>query len=305
MHIFNFKWIFSLLATLIMFLGVAGMITPKQSPTPIAEAGMGKGLEQPAVLPPDPGSPTLSQENFANRNKFAVIIGIVYDNYELGTVTFADKDAESTYNLLVGRLGFPRENVIMLRNSEATRENIFGALAWLSGNPDINSESDVVFFYSGHGVRSLPNVGLNIPTVQSAYALVPFDFMKYDYKMGQGLLWDNDLRDFLGRIQAGRMWINIDSCSAGGFNQPGITGPGRIVTMSSQADQLSSEIPEVQRGVLQQFMVEEGIARGLSIEEAFAAAAPRAFQNSGQNPQIADEYAGNMDLGKSPLAPIN
>jgi len=283
----------SFLATLALFLGIAGVVSTQESITTIAQTGFGKGLPQ-SIQPLAPQ---------ASDKKFAVIIGIVYDNFELGNITYADRDAASMYRLLTGKFGYPKENVILLQNARANRQNILGALDWLAHNPDIDSSSDVVFFYSGHGLRSAPDVGLNLPGVQSAYALVPFDFMSFDYLKGQGLLWDSELAGYFKDIQAGRMWINIDSCSSGGFNRPGISGPNRIVTMSSRGDELSSEIPEVQRGVMMEYMVEEGIARGMSVEQAFAAAAPRVSLGFGQNPQIVDEYDGNMDLGKTPQAP--
>lgn len=285
----NLKTTLSFFATLILFLGFASMISSNEPVVPIAETGFSKGFSEAAVEQPQ-------------KKKFAVVIGIVYDNNELGNIAFADQDAASVYRLLTTKLGFPRENVRLLQNSQANRQGIIEALDWLSHNPDIDSGSDVVFFYSGHGLRSAPDAGLNLPGVTNSYALVPFDFMSFDYLKGQGLLWDNELAGYLGGIQAGRMWIHIDSCSSGGFNKPGITGPNRVVTMSSQADELSSEIPESQHGVMVQYMVENSMARGLSVEESFAAAAPWAAQNYGQNPQIADEYPGNMDLGKSPQA---
>jgi hypothetical protein len=301
----NSKSVLSFLATLILFLGFAGMVSPNEPVEPIAQTGFSKGLSSPAVEYPaadPPAAPTASMQ--PSNKKFAVVIGIVYDNYELGSISYADQDAGSVYSLLTGKLGFAKENVKLLQNSQASRQNILGALDWLAHNPDIDADSDVVLFYSGHGLRSAPNVGLNLPGVQSAYALVPFDFMAFDYKKGQGLLWDSELAGYLGGIRAGRMWIDIDSCSSGGFNRPGITGPNRIVTMSSRGDELSNEIPEVQRGAMVQYMIEEGVARGMTIEQAFAVAAPRANLGFGQNPQIADDYPGNMDLGKSPQMPI-
>lgn len=289
MHFTNHKNTLSFFATLILFLGFAGMISANEPALPIAQTGFSKGISEAAVVQPA-------------KKKFAVVIGIVYDNSELGNVAFADQDAASVYGLLTTKLGFPRENVLLLQNSQANRQGIIGALDWLAHNPDIDSSSDVVFFYSGHGLRSAPDAGLNLPGVTNSYALVPFDFLSYDYKKGQGLLWDSELADYLGAIQAGRMWIHIDSCSSGGFNKPGITGPNRVVTMSSQADELSSEIPESQRGVMVQYMIENGMAQGLSVEDSFAAAVPWAAQNYGQNPQISDEYPGKMDLGNSPQA---
>jgi len=309
MPAYNRKNIIAFLTTLVVFLGFAGVVSSDDPPAPIAQSGFGKGLPSPAVEYPASGQPSASALDAASsqppRKKFAVVIGIVYDNYELGEITFADQDATSVYKLLTDKLGFPPENIKLLRNADANRANIRSALDWLAKNRDIDSNSDVVFFYSGHGLRSAPNAGLNLPGVQNAYALVPFDFMTADYKKGQGLIWDPDLAGYLGNINAGRMWIHIDSCSSGGFNRPGITGPNRVVTFSSRGDELSSEIPEVQRGAMVEFMIDEGIARGMTIEQAFAAAAPRAALGYGQNPQIADEYPGNMDLWESPQLPIS
>lgn len=231
-----------------------------------------------------------------NHKKFAVVIGIVYENYDFGNVAYADRDAGSVYDLLTGKMGFPRENVVLLQNSQATLDNICKALDWLTTNPQVDSESEVVFFYSGHGLRNGPGAGLNIPDLAPGAALVPFDYPGFDFKRGQGLLWDSQLAQYLSRIHPARAWINIDSCSAGGFNRPGITGPNRVVTMSSQLDELSSEIPDAGRGVMTQYLVEEGISKRFSVEDAFLAAAPRASLGYGQNPQIADEYPGNLDL---------
>ncbi|MEK7817711.1 MAG: caspase family protein, partial [Actinomycetota bacterium] len=215
-------------------------------------------------------------------------------NYEFGWINFADRDAAAVSRLLVEKMGFPPENVVLLQNSEASRNNIIYALDWLVDNPYVDESSEVVVYYSGHGVRSGPGVGMNIPELPSAYALAPFDFMNFDFKKGAGLIWDSELAAKLSQINPAKMWVSIDSCSSGGFLRPGITGPNRIVTASRRGDEISSEIDLVQRGVFTQLVVEEGLARGLTVEEAFAAAVPRASQEFGQNPQIADEYPGSM-----------
>jgi len=297
------KIILALLAALVMVLGLAAAASPGNPRSPIAQMGPDKGLAEATMDAPVMPQFPQTAASPAPAKKFAVVIGIVYDNYDLGEVNYADQDAASVYNMLIEKWGFPRENIRLLRNSEATRQNILGALDWLAHNPDIGPDSDVVVFYSGHGLRSAPNTGLNIPGLDNAYALVPFDFRAFDYKKGQGLLWDSELTGYLGGIQAGRMWINIDSCSSGGFDRPGINGPNRIVTMSSQGDQLSSEIQETQRGAMVQFMIEEGINKGMTIEQAFDLAAPEVSRRYGQNPRIADNYPGNMDLSQSPQTP--
>lgn len=284
MHPLLGKTIIFLAVILAVGLVISSAVSPHEGApaAAVAEplAAMGSAIDEPAAPPPV--------------RKFAVIIGIVYDNYEFGWIKYADQDAASVYSLLTRSLGFPAENVILLQNSLATRDNILKALDWLATNPGVDSSSEVVVYFSGHGVRNGPGVGMNIPEVPASYALVPFDFMNYDFKKGAGLLWDTDLADRLSKINPGSMWISVDTCSSGGFIRPGIAGPNRVVTASSQGDELSSEIDLTQRGVFTQLLVEEGIAKGLSVEEAFAAAAPRAAQEYGQTPQIADGYPGNM-----------
>jgi hypothetical protein len=142
-------------------------------------------LNQSAAQPPQEQS----------RKKFAVVIGIVYDNYDLGLVDFADRDAVSVYNLLIQKMGFPAQNVILLRNSEATNANINNALSWLVNNPEIDSSSDVVFYYSGHGLRNEATGVFSNPALAAGYALVPFDFKIFDYKSGQGLFTDSYFAD--------------------------------------------------------------------------------------------------------------
>lgn len=238
--------------------------------------------------------PSLAQAE-KDYDKYAVVIGIVYDNYEFGVINYADRDAGSVYNLLTEQLGYPEENVVILQNHEATRSNILAALEGLAENPDISSDSEITIFYSGHGLRSAPDVGLNIAGMEPGYAIVPFDFMSFDYRKGAGLIWDRELADILGRMEPGKMWVMIDSCNAGGFTRPGITGSNRVVTLSSRAEEMSNEISDTERGVFTYYLVEQGIARGLSVEQAFANSVPGAV-GRGQTPQIVDEYPGNLFL---------
>ncbi|MBE0428888.1 MAG: caspase family protein [Thermoleophilia bacterium] len=229
--------------------------------------------------------------------KFAVIIGIVYDNNELGRIKFADRDADSLYDLLTKKLGFPRQNVILLKNEQATNENIRNALSWLAENPEIDASSDVVFFYSGHGLRNGERGELKVPGLPDGYAMVPFDFQGFDYKNGIGLFFDWYLAEHLSRISPARMWVTVDSCFSAGFDRPGISGPNRVLTLSSQANQLSGELHEVNRGVFTHYVIDEGVARGKSVEEAFLASLPGA-DHYGQNPHISDNYPGNLDFSR-------
>lgn len=279
------------IAGLAISVGTFGAVSSGASePPPLtgisAVSSIGASLEKP-VISPDADK------------KFAVVIGIVYDNSELGVIKYADQDATSVYNMLTQKMGFLPRNVILLRNQDATNSKIRTALEWLNDKTAANPGADVVFYYSGHGLRNIPGAELGNPNLPE-YALVPVDFKSYDYKNGEGLLFDTYLAAALSRIDPGRMWITIDSCFSGGYNRPGITGPNRVVTLSSRFDELSGEIDASQRGVWTQLLIEQGVARGLSVEQAYNDAVPPAALTYGQNPQIADNYPGALEFSASP-----
>ncbi|MFD1141234.1 caspase domain-containing protein [Larkinella insperata] len=59
------------------------------------------------------------------------------------------RDADSVYHLFIEAFGFERENVILLKDAQATRRNILSALTYLHAN---SAAGDVIaFFYAGHG----------------------------------------------------------------------------------------------------------------------------------------------------------
>jgi hypothetical protein len=280
--------VLALLTICSLLLGTTAMTSPETAPASAAETDFAAILDR-HVEPPPAG-------------RFAVIIGIVYPDQALGTIKYADRDARSLYDLLTGRMGYRPEDVTLLVNREATRANIIRALEELAGDPRVDSRSQVVIFYSGHGLRNGPDSGLRIPERGVSYALVPYDYASFDYRQGEGLIWDGELSRLLSGLRPRQMWISIDSCFSGGFDRPGISGPGRVVTMSSAADELSSEMDGAGHGVMSELMVDEGIAHGLSVEDSFARAAAQAG-SYGQHPRISRGYAGYFRFSEASETP--
>lgn len=96
-----------------------------------------------------------------NPKGVAVIVGNVdYEHRDVPDVSFAHRDADAFRRYVVDVLGFDIENIIDLR--DATRRRIFDALGSVH-NPrgglwsylDPEGGSDVVVFYSGHGVPGM------------------------------------------------------------------------------------------------------------------------------------------------------
>jgi TolB-like protein len=90
-------------------------------------------------------------------NSYALIIGI--DKYEnVQNLNYAVKDAESIQDILVNTFNFSKDNVRLLKNEDATKQNILQAFS------DITTKTEdrdrVLIYFAGHGeTMDLPDGG--------------------------------------------------------------------------------------------------------------------------------------------------
>ena len=90
-------------------------------------------------------------------NSYALIIGI--DKYQnVQPLNYAVKDAESIQDILVNTFDFPEDNVTLLKNEEATKQNILKSFSEITKKAE---DSDrVLIFFAGHGeTMDLPEGG--------------------------------------------------------------------------------------------------------------------------------------------------
>ena len=81
---------------------------------------------------------------------YAIIIGINnYQSDKLQDLAFAVNDARSISNLLINKLGYKDENVHLILDEEATRENILTKLFDIAKSA--KKKDRILIFYSGHG----------------------------------------------------------------------------------------------------------------------------------------------------------
>src|SRR5210317_58975 len=80
-------------------------------------------------------------------NSYAFIIGVGDD------LPYTVKDANKLFETLTdkNRVGYPKENVILLTDEKANRKNILKAFDDLKKKT--NEDSTIMFYYSGHGGR--------------------------------------------------------------------------------------------------------------------------------------------------------
>jgi uncharacterized caspase-like protein len=99
---------------------------------------------------------TLTTEDIYD-NSYALIIGI--DKYQnVQNLNYAVKDAESVHDILVNTFDFPEFNIKLLKNEEATKQNILESFSDITKKADYKDR--VLIYFAGHGATDdLPEGG--------------------------------------------------------------------------------------------------------------------------------------------------
>ena len=167
------------------------------------------------------GAPALAAgAQYANPAGVALIIGNTdYEHRDVPDVTYAHRDAEAFRRYVLGVLGFDPENVIDLR--DATRRQLFDALgtrsdphSFLWSYLDPEGGSDVVVFYSGHGVPGVNDGRGYLLPVDADPKAAEDDGYPID------LLYEN----VGGLAEARSVRVYLDTCFSGGSHEGGLIG---------------------------------------------------------------------------------
>ncbi|WP_228852027.1 caspase family protein [Aegicerativicinus sediminis] len=135
------------------------------------------------------------------KNAYAILIGVGADLKE------SVIDAKSIYDILIddNLCGYKKENVFLITEEEATKDNILKTLETLKNKVDF--DSSVLLFYSGHGGY---HEGADI------YYLQPNDFTPENY------IDAKDLRQLINEMRSKRMVLFLDCCHAAGMFKQGV-----------------------------------------------------------------------------------
>lgn len=214
---------------------------------------------------------------------FALVVGI--DDYpgRRSDLRAAVADAD-TVDQALAAFGVPAANRVVLRNGQARRSALVGAIEALVATA--GPGTTVVFSYAGH-VRKLDG---------DTEAIVTAD---------GGVLRDDELAALLAPSPAGHMWLLLASCYAGGFTEA--LAPGRVLTAAADARSLAYESPSLRGSYLVHHMVREGWLEGRagpSVQEAFAYASARINEEyPNRRPVQIDQSGEPLRLGSAPAAP--
>jgi len=83
--------------------------------------------------------------------KRALVVGINKYQMSGNDLSGCVNDAEDVYELLVNEYGFERDNVRLLTDERATKENIKSRLTWLVA--ETKKDDTAVYYHSGHGTQ--------------------------------------------------------------------------------------------------------------------------------------------------------
>ncbi len=180
-------------------------------------SGCGEGGSKPAAEELAAGAPLelppFDPETVPER--LALLVGI--DRYApgsgLGELDGSVNDVRAVREMLVGRFQFPRQDVLLLENEQATHERIVRSFEeWLLGRA--GSETEVVFWFSGHGSR-VPDAD-GEETDEWDETLLAWD-SRADGRAGSYDLVDDELSALLAALgqRTSRTTVVTDCCHSG------------------------------------------------------------------------------------------
>lgn len=168
---------------------------------------------------------------------WALVIGISdyihFDDIEGGDLPGAEHDARAIRDALVGRWGFPEENVRMLLNGQATRAAMEeGVVEWLgeSARPGDN----VVVYFAGHGSQMWDESGDEDDGLDETLAPADVSPTSTEFDIS-----DDTFGEWLEAIPTTNVVVVMDNCNSG-------TGT-RDATPFSRSRQLGRDIESIEK----------------------------------------------------------
>ena len=204
---------------------------------------------------------------------WAVVIGVgEYEDSRLN-LGLPEDDAQAIYDFLVDTRGggFPKDNVWLLVNEQATRKGIEQAWGWLLRQAE--EEDLVLVYFSGHGGHDHDYNGDEPDGDTEDEYLLPYDTDPSDFF--STAVRDDAVGDWVSSLRSEHVILIFDSCHSGGaaktvksYETPGSrAGPGNtvftdlmgvdgvLVMTACQATELAQQDDNLGYGVFTYFLL--------------------------------------------------
>lgn len=141
------------------------------------------------------------------RKKWALVIGInEYENWP--QLKYAVNDAQGIKDVLVDKLEFKEDNIVLIKDKEATRKGILEAFGdHLINNEKVKKDDAVFVFYAGHGMTRRVNEH------KSLGYIVPVDGDNSSYS--SQVISMSEIEDLNEMIPAKHVFWVMDACYSG------------------------------------------------------------------------------------------
>jgi len=127
--------------------------------------------------------------------------------------------AEELYDVLLNSPDWSSDHIHKIKGEAGTFQRLIDELNWLRENSDSNDY--VVVYITTHGYFINYNgMPLDFPPKDEADGADEILIMYDGFENWNGFIWDDLLNFYLSRIKAKGICLIIDSCHAGGFDDP-------------------------------------------------------------------------------------
>jgi hypothetical protein len=159
-------------------------------------------------------------------------------------------------------------NYALALDGTATQANFEVMLNWLIANEGPNSE--VVFFYSGHGSRTTDGAGWDVDVEQDGNdeCLVSYD---------SRTITDSYMADKINQMESNHIAIIFASCHSGGmFDEPHENRAGVLYIAAARADEYGWDYLDLENTLFMYYFADQAIINGPydNFQDAFDYAYP-------------------------------
>ncbi len=223
------------------------------------------------------------------------------------------EEVDDLYDLMIDSQNWNEDHIKVIKGKEATVSNIIRGLRWLDRMED--SDDISLVYITTHGSP----LDVDIPPFDEEDGFDEMLVSYWGFAYPMLFIYDDELNVLLNRLESKGVCLIVDSCFAGGFNDPpgwniknqnvakkisskqwiegfgeDVRGQARIVLMASCEDEVSYSggfAPYLIDGL--RGYADSNMDNIVTAEEAFYYTEPRTFR---QNPTIYDGYDGELPL---------
>jgi len=172
------------------------------------------GLSNPEELESVENQDILTNENEGTEYwALLVAVGVYADNPDQNRPLMLE-EVDDLYEVLLQSDVWSEDHIKVIKGEDATGFNIISGLRWLDRMEDEDDFSLV--FITTHGSP----IGLDIPPFDEEDGTDEMLVTYWGFTYLYSFIWDDELNFLLNSLESQGVCLIVDSCYAGGFNDP-------------------------------------------------------------------------------------